>query len=97
MSEDINKLQFGTMLKMFRELAEEGNIHNYAMKWKLTYGTVRKNIYEFERLGFITTEKNGRQMLVKLTDRGRRLSILFKQINNILEEEKICSERKNKK
>jgi DNA-binding MarR family transcriptional regulator len=97
MSENIEKLQFGTILKMFRELSEEGNIHNYALKWKLTYSTVRKNIYEFERLGFITTEKNGRQMLVKLTDSGRKLSLLFKQINNILEEEEICLEGKNRR
>jgi predicted transcriptional regulator len=93
----INGLQFGTVLKMFRDISEQGNIQNYSHKWNMTYVTVRKNIYDFGKMGLLTIEKSGRQNLVKLTDRGKKLSILFKQIDIIInEEDNVCSEEAKK-
>jgi predicted transcriptional regulator len=97
MSEHINKCLFGTLLKMFTNMTEIDNIQHYSHKWNVTYTTAHKNIYEFENLGLMETEKTGRQIKAKLTERGRKMTILFKQINNLLEEGKKCSERKRKK
>jgi len=95
MPKEIEKLEFGTALKMFRDISQHGcpvNIQKCSFKWKLSYATVKNNIGIFESLGFLKTEKRGREIVIEPTETGIRMSVLFKEIDLILKEGKSCSE-----
>lgn len=86
------KWEFGTIVKIFTEMTDNINIQTLCYKTQISYATVRKNIYELGKMGIIKTEDEGRMTRIIMTETGKKMSILFKQIHNILEEAKICSE-----
>jgi len=94
----MRKWQFETVLKMFTELKNNSNVHNCSHDWRIAYATVRKNLKELESLGFIDIEThvNRRGSKIRFTDTGKRLSFLFKEVNNILMESEKNVRKKEK-
>jgi predicted transcriptional regulator len=83
---------------MFTEISERYNVQGNSMRMKMTYSSVMKNIMELQSLGLMEMKKVGRENRIKFTERGRKLVILFKQIEDILkqrEENKCSGKRKN--
>jgi predicted transcriptional regulator len=94
----MNKFHFETVLKLFTEMSEKCNVQRNSIKMKVTYSALFKWIMELQNLGLLGVKKVGRENRIKFTERGRKLAILFKEIDAILNEKggNGCSgERKN--
>jgi predicted transcriptional regulator len=94
----IMRFRFETVLKMFTEISERYNVQGNSMRMKMTYSSVMKNIMELQSLGLMEIKKVGRENRIRFTERGRKLVILFKQIEDILKQREGngCSGKKRK-
>jgi predicted transcriptional regulator len=94
------KFYFKTVLKIFTEISEKNNVERNAIKMKVSYSALYEQTRKLENLGLLEIKKVGRENRIKFTERGRKLVILFKEINSILNEREgneCCGERKNGK
>lgn len=80
------KFRFDTVLKMFTEISERYNVQGNSMRMKMTYSSAMKNIMELQNLGLLKVKKVGRENRINFTERGRKLTVLFKEIDAILNE-----------
>lgn len=68
------------------DILEKGNKYasKIAKEIDTTYSHIVKIIKEFERLGLITAEKEGRKKIIRLTDKGKLLAEHFKGVHELL-------------
>ena len=82
----MNKFHFETVLQLFTELSEKYNVERNAIRLKVSYSALFRQLTELQKLGLLEMKKVGRENKIKFTERGRKLAILFKQIDAILNE-----------
>jgi len=80
------KFYFKTVLKIFTEISEKNNVERNAIKMKVSYSALYEQTRKLENIGLLEIKKVGRENRIKFTENGKKLVILFKEINNILEE-----------
>jgi predicted transcriptional regulator len=80
------KFYFKTVLKIFTEISEKNNVERNAIKMKVSYSALYEQTRKLENLGLLEIKKVGRENRIKFTERGKKLVILFKEINAILDE-----------
>jgi predicted transcriptional regulator len=80
------KFYFETVLQLFTEMSEKCNVQRNSIRMKVTYSALLKHILELQSLGLLEMKKVGRENRIRFTERGKKLVMLFKEINNILEE-----------
>ena len=73
-------------LMQISDILERGNKYSsrIAKEVDTTYAHIVKIIKEFERLGLITSEKEGRKKIIKLTEKGKKMSDHFKGVHELL-------------
>jgi predicted transcriptional regulator len=82
----MNRFYFETVLKLFTEMSEKRNVQGNSIRMNVTYSALFKWVFELQKLGLLEVKKVGRENRIKFTERGKKLAVLFKEINNILEE-----------
>jgi len=86
MSDITSKLLYPEEQKVFL-LIQDGcykhSIHK-AAGYTPTYSYLSRVIDKFERRGLITTDKRGRIKMIFLTEKGKKLKKLYKQIEVLL-------------
>lgn len=80
------KFYFKTVLQIFTEISEKNNVERNAIKMKVSYSALYEQTRKLENLGILKIKKVGRENRIKFTERGRKLVVLFKEINAILNE-----------
>jgi len=73
-------------LVQISDVIERGNKYSskIAKEIDTTYAHIVKIMKEFEKLGLITAEKEGRKKIINLTDKGKKLANHFKGIHELL-------------
>jgi predicted transcriptional regulator len=61
-----------------------GNMHRVSRYSRYSYSTVYKNITKLTQEKLIITNKEGREIIINLTDKGNKLYNHLLQINEIL-------------